>query len=115
MDISLAGFIEYVNKQPADKLIDNSSWSSCAVGEYAYDVHKHDIPVTSIHDVTSYAALRDDPVLTALWADSGTSEIHGIPAEDGVKLCIEPSLMDMLNNGEFGSYGELQCYINESI
>lgn len=109
MDVTIAGFIEFVNAQPADRAIHNQAWCTCAVGMYAREVHNHEIIDPNKYG-NSYAMLHADPVLKALWKESGTSCVYTWDDYD-THMSEAVTLMDQLNEGIFGTFGQLQKYI----
>lgn len=99
-NISLEGFIEFVNAQPAIRVIIHArSWRDCAVGKYA-----------------SHIDITDDMAIARYFCSAGS-----LVAD---KLCelanAHPNraysqMIDHLNMSEFNTYGKLQKWIKQNI
>lgn len=111
MDINISSFKQFVFDQPADAVINNSSWNSCAVGAYAREVHGHRI-ISPDDEGFTYAAVKEDIVVRGLYCDCGSTDDASMANHYGIALSNDPSLMDLLNCGVFDTYGGLQGWFN---
>lgn len=109
---TVAGLIAFINTQPVDRQINHASWASCAVGDYACEELQHIIPDT--RDIcVSYEDVHRDPVIQALWMESGTSSSscaarYGLDRQDGI------TLMDIMQqHGLPDTYGSLAALVND--
>lgn len=97
---TVAGLIEFINSQPADRWINNSrGWSRCAVGSYGVVVLDVD---------REYLRTQ---VVVPLWHDSKFTNDENVHIDFELHLSDKPCLMDMLNNSSFETYGEAQAWI----
>lgn len=104
---SIAGLIQFIATQPADRVVRHNSWSACAVGDYGREVCNWQVS-------TVYTQMVTDPVLGALWLEAGTYDSFGA-AQRGQNpdTDVTPyrTIMDYLNEGGHGcapeTYGGL--------
>lgn len=109
---SVAGLLEFISEQPANRPVSHGSWAQCAAGDYARSIGE------SIYDTSAtgnYDELRNDPTLLKLWNDAGTehyaySEMYrGTPHRSR-------SIMDVLSEDDLSrTYGELYQYIRSQL
>lgn len=112
------GLAAFILAQPADrKIISHKSWNQCAVGDYAREVHGHEIAMPidtgSMWDA-KYAPVWKDPVLGALYRDKGGDQQA---AERYGCALVENSLMDRLSDLEHKvqTYGEMRRELGDAL
>ena len=107
--------MNFLRSQPADRaIVSHHSWKLCAVGDYAREVLIHDIPDPSTFKPTSFAVVWDDPVLLAMYTETGTSydELH--IRHPFVPKSTKPTVMDVLAYVDSEkTYGQLLKSIDE--
>ena len=85
-------FKQFVNNQPADRVIDHHMWYTCAIGDFAYCTNK-------VPEDWSWSVFAEEVCFGVIH-----NETHG-------------HLFDILNTAEckglFPNYGELATYLNE--
>ena len=121
MKATIKGLLEFINAQPADRLItSHHSWAECAVGDYAREVLGHTIPkqmelegIVCFHN-DNWKAVFEDVVMQQLWAECGTA-LHDFMqrmTDRGLTLFwrLEPnySVMDELASSAGRTYGDIQ-------
>lgn len=95
-------FEDFVNNMPSSAVINNRCWEECAVGTFALEQN-----------------LYYREVVGKLYQDYGTNgafdffEIESFYGVVGVKIHKFGTVMDMLNNSKFNTYGELQTFLKD--
>lgn len=110
---SIAGLLAFIASQPADRpIVSHRSWKQCAVGDYAREALGHDIPNQRDHG-GDYRVVRDDPVMLALYAQTGTSHTQFTDEHpDLLALKENETLMDFLASmSDESTYGA----VNENV
>lgn len=110
---TIAMLTQFINAQPANRQVDNTSFNSCIVGDFAREVLNHEIPVPIDDD---YTAITKDIVIASLYKDSGASAHEDDAADYDLVHQEEYTLMDCLNEIEdgFPTYGDAQRWIRET-
>lgn len=99
-NVSLEGFIEFVNAQAADRVIIHAkSWRDCAVGEYAAHIGITEDMASERYFFSAGSLVADK--LCEL-ANSHPNRAYS-------------QMIDHLNMSEFNTYGKLQKWIKQHI
>lgn len=122
MNATVYGLIAFIIAQPADRVIaSQDSWNECAVGDYARDVHNHEIakPVGGAFSGSmgaDYTPVHRDPVLKALVLDANSSKQYTIERYNCRELA-EPSVMDLLSEcpDDIETYGQLRAWLGDAL
>lgn len=103
---SLAGLIEFINAQPADRPANHETWATCAVGDYARSIGEAVVD-SNQH---GFRALKKCPVLKKLWSEAGSSNEDVVNDYRTVRETVDPTIMDVLNEAEYNveTYGKLR-------
>lgn len=86
------GFVEFVNNQPSDKVIDHSFWESCSVGEY----------VASIDNTTSVGSVAWEILprgINALLGDTNKTVLEIVVPTYGVLATVLNEHVDKYGYG----------------
>lgn len=113
----LEQLIAFIKAQPADRVIDHTSWHSCAVGDFAREVLGTDIPKFDprVDEDAAANALYADPTLRQLFAETGSDRTRRCNAY-GCEAREEPSFMDDLSTNDIGhTYGDVQEHLEAVI
>ncbi|UOL48598.1 hypothetical protein [Pseudomonas phage Astolliot] len=96
-------FVSFVMAQPADRVIDHTSWQSCAIGDYvASDDQEQDRETESFMDLTDSVGeilMETNPTLYEILNCHGEVWPDPIKDDDDEFKTIE-------------TYGDLQAYLN---
>lgn len=121
--VSIAALIEFIRKQPDGRPIPGKSWARSPVGHYAAEVLNHEILDTDVYDDPSeevWDDLRRDPVVLALFEQSGTTASQDTldwirKLGRGCMMTLHPddTLMDVLNADTSTTYGQLRAVLEE--
>ena len=120
--VTIAALVEFIKQQPADRSIEGESWARSPVGHYAAEVLNHEILDTSVYGSPTeevWDDLRRDPVVLALFEQSGTSHrdtlewIHKLGRGCMMTLQPDDTLMDVLNVDTSTTYGQLRAVLEE--
>jgi hypothetical protein len=112
----LKQLIAFIKAQPADRVIDHTSWHSCAVGDFAREVLVTDIPKfdPQLDAECLVTILYADPTLRKLFADCGSNRWRRVVAY-GCEMHEDPSFMDIISTSDVGdTYGALQQFLEVS-
>lgn len=111
---SLAGLIEFINAQPADRPVTHDTWASCALGDYARSLGEAVVD----SEVHGFGALHDCPILTKLWREAGSANEDVVNDYEGVPETDDPTVMDALNEvdeSQAETYGQLRAVIRATL
>lgn len=109
---SLAGLIEFINSQPANRPVNHDSWATCAVGDYARAIGEQ-VTDSAVH---GFRALRADPILKKLWRQAGSTDCDVLNDYEGVQELDDPSYMDILCGMRSPrTYGEMRAELRVSL
>ncbi len=114
---TIAGLLQFIGGQAADRPINHGSWRVCAVGDYAREVLQHVIPLPDISNgVRDYTRVHTDPVILALHQECGMSFIPHWARELGIPQVDQYSLVELLADQIGNStYGELRRELEENF
>lgn len=82
------------------------------VGDYAREVVDQPLPAADSDNY--YYNVNKHDVLVALWKGCGVSYEWDNHEDYGTEKTDDPSFMDEVNEGFFGTYGEAQEYLKEN-
>ena len=109
---TIAGFVAFINRQPATRSIDHARWNTCAVGHYA----REELRVWR----TKWKGRWVFPTIRTLFEQSGTCSLERYiqGAREGWKIPLtnKPTVMDTLDfAGQAHSYGQLRMVLAEKF
>lgn len=114
---TIAGLLQFIGSQAADRPINHGSWQACAVGDYAREVLQHVIPLPDDSSgVRDYTRVHTDPVILALHQECGMKTIPQWARDLCIPQAEQYSLMELLTHLMGNStYGELRQELEKSL
>ena len=125
--MSLSKFIDFVNSQNAEEVIDHDSWASCAIGRYAASLGVPEETMNSQVVLDGYKHIPRAPAIRHrpdLWGNSEVKELMEELEDQIVYLAeAQTDMLFILSDPEeycdsgvvLDTYGDLQELLDEHI